>query len=143
MPTRDPEKRREQTRRAVAKHRGKACKPRGVSPTHVSPGVTAPRADWKGLGYCRDCNTKVPAKDNCCRTCFFEPETAVIPPLGEVKPERFPVYTTVPAWAKRPDKRALPDLAAISKSLAEAKLGEHVRFGVEGPTFAEIAKVLA
>ena len=45
-------------------------------------------------------------------------------------------------WALRPDKRALPDLKAISDSLAKGKLGHKVRFGVEGPTFEEIARVL-
>ena len=34
-------------------------------------------------------------------------------------------------------------IEAISKSLAERKLGSEVRFGVEGPTFEEIVKVLA
>jgi len=35
--------------------------------THYEP----PIGGWKGMGWCRDCNTKVPAKDNCCRPCFF------------------------------------------------------------------------
>jgi len=34
-------------------------------------------------------------------------------------------------------------IEAISKSLATANLGAEVRFGIEGPTFAEIAKALS
>ena len=48
MPTRDADKRREQTRRAVAKHRAKACKPRAVSPADVSPGKQSPVVAWTG-----------------------------------------------------------------------------------------------
>jgi len=166
MPYKNPKDRKAANRKAQAKRRegvtDKRASPPAASPPDVTPDgrvietvrwtdadgqaqttrYTGPRADWKGLGWCVDCNTKVAAKDNCCRVCFFEPEKAVIPPLGPIAYERFPQFTTKPAWASRPDKRALPDLAAISKSLAEANLGAHVRFGWQGPTFAEIAKVL-
>ena len=30
-----------------------------------------PIEGWKGMGWCRDCNTKVAPKDNCCHVCFF------------------------------------------------------------------------
>lgn len=44
------------------------------------------------------------------------------------------------AWARLPDAEARVDVATIAKGLG--KLGEHVRFGVDGPTFEEIGKVL-
>ena len=46
------------------------------------------------------------------------------------------------ATARRPDRKTLVDVAAIAKSLSAGKLGHLVRFGVEGPTFEEIAQVL-
>ena len=56
-----------------------------------------------------------------------------------------PASSVVEKWA--PLARHMAEhpgkIEAISGSLAKAKLGTHVRFGCFGPTFEEIARVLA
>ena len=119
MPYSDLEKRKQANRESMRRAR------RGTQgPMRVDPDVYPnPVRCW----HCGSWHETVQA----CRDCPNDTD------LG-----RWCATYATSVWARRPDKRALPDLAAISKSLAEVKLGEHVRFGVEGPTFGEIAAVL-
>ena len=115
MPYRDPEKRRAAVRRSKARRR------EGVTlKSEETPGVT-PR---KPLGM------ETPG------------ETPLLP--ADVRG-----WAALARYMERPAEadglRGLTGrkrIEMISASLARGKLGDHVRFGIEGPTFAEIATVL-
>jgi len=119
MPYKDAEKRKQANREAMRRARRGTQASETVDP-YVYP--SAVRCWHCGAHHAtvqdaRDCQLETP-EGHACATFGMSP------------------------WALRPDKRALPDLKAISDALAKGKLGHEVRFGVEGPTFEEIARVL-
>ena len=136
MPYRDLEKRRAAVRRSKAK----AGKPLVETPPQETPKGNPvklglpdrQRMDGGELrpvrcDHCGDWHATVQETREC----------TDLTPLGE-----WCANYSKSAWARRPDKRALVDVRAIASSLAKGKVADHVRFGIEGPTFAEIATVL-
>ena len=137
MPTKDREKSRDQARARQARFKAKRGNALPVTPAKVTPSGQSPVTPWTGKQAMVG-GELVPVRCWHCGAYHATVQLARDCKLETAEGARCATY-----GRGRAVKRALPDVAAIAKSLSAGKLGHRVRFGCYGPTFEEIARELA